>query len=144
MHGKFFSYAAERCAGGELGPSGNGYLGTSVLGEDRDGNIWLYGRPRKGEGVSGWIRRQVVEALESAPDRLGARPWWKRQEYTVVVVEDYGMRGQYMVSVNPYRVDLIKWGDRFRNCPWCHRPESVCVEWGRIVPGDKCCADCGH
>lgn len=124
MFGRFWSYAPVRCANGELGHSGNGSL-PGVQTYDVHGNIWLHGRPRTGESVPEWIKRQVVAALDAAPvvwvppvkDGQGfyvhhghyMRPWFSDPNVRVVTVRpDYAERGCYAVEVYRYSVDMVK------------------------------------
>lgn len=115
MHGRFWTYRAT--APGER--TGNGYLpGVTTL-ADMFGNISLFGRPRKGESVPGWVRRKVAALLDShgvvcnsdADYRAGGPayilPWWRRDGYIIRVVPVTGERGCYRVSVYP-GVDLVK------------------------------------
>ncbi len=95
MRGTFSSYAPVRCANGEMGPAGHGYL--SCLPID-DAKVWLYGRPRRGEGVKGWMRRQVEEHLAEYASR-NRSVWWARFNWHVWVREEYGTRGDYTVVV---------------------------------------------
>jgi hypothetical protein len=97
MHGKFSSYRAVRCADGSMGPSANGYLGAN-LGEDSDGNVWLYGRPRKGESVKDWIRRGVEDQLAVEAAKNSA-VWWARYRWHVSVAPEFGTPGEYSVHV---------------------------------------------
>lgn len=124
MYGKFWSYAPVRCADGAMGPSGNGAL-PGVQAEDRFGNVHLYGRPRKGEGVKGWIRRQVADALDCsgavwvAPVKDGQgfylhhgyymMPWFADPNARVITVDETpGFPGEYRVGVHRYVVDMVK------------------------------------
>lgn len=125
MYGRFWSYAPTRCADGSMGASANGHLPGIRLADDQFGNIWLYGRPRRGESVPEWIRRKVSDELdnhgpvwrEARTDGQGfileygqyVKPWFVDPNARVVTVrEEFGERGCYVVEVYPYKVELVK------------------------------------
>jgi hypothetical protein len=97
MHGTFNSYRAEPYPDGGMGPSAHGYLGAN-LGEDGEGIVWLYGRPRKGESVKDWMRRGVEDALAVEAVKNQA-VWWARFCWHVSVTPVPGMPGGYTVYV---------------------------------------------
>src|SRR5690348_1088208 len=100
MHGKFFTFR-----GGF-----NGWLPGFQLAPNGDdvGNYWSKTKaPRRGERPEDWIRREITEQLvNTVPLPFKQGPWWKLREFTVNVRWDG--RGEYLVSVVPYVVDLSK------------------------------------
>lgn len=123
MFGMLYSSAPVRCADGQMGDSVSGYI-PGIRTFDPFGNIGFPGRPRKGESVREFIRRNVARILDehetvhraAVVDGQGfilahgqyVRPWWQRTGYTITVDAEPGYPGSYRVGVHRYVVSLRK------------------------------------